>query len=121
MNLNDLRDEVYTDAVAHGLWEDEDRFAEELAMDETTPEKQEEMRTFSRRRGAAEKVFFEAEEVLTAAEDENWEGVKEELADTIIMALSAAGYLGIDIDKAVRDKMEINKGRSWKHEGEKHE
>lgn len=39
----------------------------------------------------------------------------EELADVIITALSAAGYLGIDIDKAVRAKMEINRGREWRH------
>ena len=39
----------------------------------------------------------------------------EELADVIITALSAAGYLGIDIDKAVREKMEINRGREWRH------
>lgn len=40
---------------------------------------------------------------------------REELADVIITALSAAGYLGIDIDKAVREKMEINRGREWRH------
>ena len=39
----------------------------------------------------------------------------EELADVIITALSVAGYLGIDIDKAVRAKMEINRGREWRH------
>ena len=39
----------------------------------------------------------------------------EELADAIIMSLSVAGKLGIDIDAAVRRKMEINKARPWKH------
>ena len=39
----------------------------------------------------------------------------EELADVIIMSLSVAGKLGIDIDAAVRRKMEINKARPWKH------
>lgn len=33
----------------------------------------------------------------------------------IIMSLSVAGKLGIDIDAAVRRKMKINKGRPWKH------
>jgi NTP pyrophosphatase (non-canonical NTP hydrolase) len=47
------------------------------------------------------------------------EHMKEELADVIIMALSVAGKLGIDIDAAVHGKMEINKGRSFRHEGEK--
>jgi hypothetical protein len=31
------------------------------------------------------------------------------------MCLSAAGYLSIDIDAAVKAKMEINKARPWKH------
>ena len=39
----------------------------------------------------------------------------EELADVIIASLSVAGKLGIDIDEAVRRKIEINKGRPWKH------
>lgn len=39
----------------------------------------------------------------------------DELADVIIMCLSVAGNLGIDIDAAVRRKMEINKARPWKH------
>ena len=40
---------------------------------------------------------------------------REELADIIITALSATGYLGIDIDKAVQEKMEINRGRELQH------
>lgn len=52
-------------------------------------------------------------EDIFATEDTNH--FCEELADVIIMALSAAGYLGIDIDKAVRQKMEINRGREWRH------
>lgn len=43
------------------------------------------------------------------------EGLKscssDELADVIIASLSVAGKLGIDIDEAVRSKMEINKSR----------
>ena len=42
----------------------------------------------------------------------------EELADVIIASLSVAGKLGIDIDAAVRGKMEINKARPWKHRKE---
>lgn len=44
----------------------------------------------------------------------------EELADVIIASMSVAGKLGIDIDAAVRRKLEINKARPWKH-GKKNE
>ena len=105
MNLNDLRDAVYEDAVAHGLWEDAEKFAEEFAEKES-------MEKFYE---AANLVFFESEEILTAVEEYNYDNAIEELADTVIMCMSAAGYLGIDIDAAVRRKMEINKNRPWKH------
>ena len=43
----------------------------------------------------------------------------EVLANDIIASLSVAGKLGIDIDAAVRRKMEINKAMPWKHGKEK--
>lgn len=99
MDLNNLRDEIYADAVAHGLWEDEDGvdwFRECHSM-----------------------IECEVDELYDAIEDRvNGYGDEhfiEELADVIIMSLSVAGYLGIDIDAAVKEKMEINKGRAWKH------
>lgn len=58
-------------------------------------------------------VFLENQELFESVLEEDH--FTEELADVIIMALSAAGYLDIDIDKAVRKKMEINRGREWRH------
>lgn len=98
--LNTLRDAIYEDAVAHGLWDDEEDYMPTDCM------------------------YFIKDEVCEldcAAID--WEddvcndnsAFCEELADVIIMSLSVAGYLGIDIDAAVRRKIEINKGRPWKH------
>jgi NTP pyrophosphatase (non-canonical NTP hydrolase) len=107
-NLNTLRDAIYADAVAHGLWEDADKFAKEFAEKES-------MEKFSKWYEAANLVFFESEEILTAVEEYKYDSAIEELADTIIMCMSAAGYLGIDIDAAVKAKMEINKARPWKH------
>ena len=98
--LNTLRDAIYEDAVAHGLWEDDEDYM------------------------PTDCVFFIKDEVCEldcAAMD--WEddvcndnsAFCDELSDVIIMCLSVAGYLGIDIDAAVRRKMEINRVRPWKH------
>lgn len=38
--------------------------------------------------------------------------------DEKISSMSLAGKREIDIDAEVRRKMEINKGRPWRHEGE---
>lgn len=39
----------------------------------------------------------------------------EEIADTLIRLLHYGAHEGIDLDMAVKDKMEINRGRPYKH------
>ena len=103
--LNTLRDVIYEDAVKHGLWDKTDGPI-----------------------GCSFLVSEEATELVNAGnevqlarwrfsddETEAWENYVEELADVIIASLSVAGKLGIDIDAAVRRKMEINRARPWKH------
>ena len=104
LSLNTLRDEIYQDAVAHGLW-----------MDTDGP-----MRCASQIDGEVQELFEEAGNVLDVRVDggdetEVWAAYCEELADVIITGFSVAGKLGIDIDAAIRRKMEINKNRPWKH------
>ena len=89
-NFNLLRDLVHGDAVAHGLWGDESAYE------------------------SAVLVSNEADELMDAASDPHH--FAEELADVIIMSLSVAGHLGIDIDAEVRKKIEINRERPWRHE-----
>lgn len=96
--LNELRDEIYDDAVKHGLWDCLDIAKAGDAI---------------KRFYCARLISNELMETIKAVlEPEHY---TEELADVIITALSAAGYLGIDIDKAVQEKMEINRGREWRH------
>ena len=111
ISLNTLRDAIYEDAVAHGLWESTDYTVKECidaAIQEGEPADQREMM----RGWAMEAIRREVNELeMTLSEEE----YVEELADVIIASLSVAGKLGIDIDAAVRSKMEINKARPWKH------
>ena len=114
LSLNTLRDEVYQDAVAHGLWD------EGFDIEKTTRE------CMVRVADEMVELLEEGKRVIAYASirsdkktKEAIERFEEELADVIIMSLSVAGKLGIDIDAAVRRKIEINKHRPWKHEGEK--
>ena len=109
--LNDLRDVIYEDAVAHGLWESTD-YTVKCCMEESTRCGFPFDRDVNLRVWAAQVVHREANELEQAEEADEY---AEELADVIIASLSVAGKLGIDIDAAVRRKMEINKGRPWKH------
>lgn len=118
-DLNELRDEIYDDAVKHGLWDDE--YCKKMFRDcdfvkdsgflcaFKIAKNVKEMKQVS----AALRIFMENQELLCSVLVEDH--FREELADVIITALSAAGYLGIDIDKAVREKMKINRGREWRH------
>jgi NTP pyrophosphatase (non-canonical NTP hydrolase) len=117
--LNELRDEIYDDAVKHGLWDEmhvwkliatNEDFRKSGIADVITYANSDETR---KNVIAALFISMEIRELIFATEDADH--FREELADVIITALSAAGYLGIDIDKAVREKMEINRGREWRH------
>lgn len=118
-DLNELRDEIYDDAVKHGLWDEmhiwkliatNEDFRKSDIADVITYANSDESR-----KNAIATLFLamELRELIFAVDDVNH--FREELADVIITALSAAGYLGIDIDKAVRAKMEINRKREWRH------
>lgn len=118
-DLNELRNEIYDDAVAHGLWDEthiwkliatNEDFRKSGIADVITYANSDETR---KNAIAVLFVSMEIRELIFATED--IDHFREELADVIITALSAAGYLGIDIDKAVRAKMEINRGREWRH------
>ena len=117
--LNELRDEIYSDAVAHGLWDGDyllKTFVNNDALRDSGLSQIYKIVNTERELGrvhATFRVFLENQELLESVLEENH--FTEELADVIITALSAAGYLGIDIDKAVRAKMEINRGREWRH------
>lgn len=115
LSLNALRDAIYQDAVEHGLWEESDRLAKEAAEDDDIIGEKSFKEKFVKWHEAAQLIFYEGDEMLSAVEEYNWDSATEELADVVIMAMSAAGYLGIDIDAAIRRKMEINKKRPWKH------
>ena len=105
ISLNTLRDAIYEDAVAHGLWEKTDGPIEcsFLVSEEATELV-----------NAGKEVQL-ARWRFSVDETEAWINYVDELADVIIASLSVAGKLGIDIDAAVRRKMEINKARPWKH------
>ena len=101
--LNDMRDVIFEDAVAHGLWDKYKYYPATDCVDFIRDEVIElEYAAMNWRNGYEEN-------------SELYPEFCHELADVIIMSLSVAGKLGIDIDAAVRRKMEINKSRPWKH------
>lgn len=98
LTLNTLRDEIYRDAIKHGLFEEFDQIKDPV----------------KRRRKLAMRIMEEAAEMYAAADDP--EHYAEEAADVTLITGDVCGYLGIDWHGAVMSKKEYNKTRPWKHE-----
>jgi len=64
-------------------------------------------------------IHSEVSEALEGFRKFDKENFTEELADVIIRVLDCTGGLGLDIDSAVRAKLEKNKTRGFKHGGKK--
>jgi NTP pyrophosphatase (non-canonical NTP hydrolase) len=64
-------------------------------------------------------IQSEASEALEAFRNDDEANFAEELADVIIRTLDCAGGLGIDVDKAVREKLQRNRQRGYRHGGKR--
>lgn len=87
--LKKLAQTIHADAVDHGLWDSEDRYDCILL------------------------ILDELREMLEAVHEP--EDFAEELADVIIISLSSAVHLGINISAEIQNKVAYNRGRPHKH------
>lgn len=101
--LNELANEIHATAVDKGWWDTDRGFPEVLML--VTCEVAEAMEEYRHGRHAHSII------------DGKPEGVPIELADIIIRVLDACGKYNIDIDAAVREKVEFNKTRPFRHGG----
>lgn len=62
-------------------------------------------------------IHSEVSEALEADRKGNTENFVEELADVCIRIFDLCGSKGIDLEKAILEKMSYNKTRSYKHGG----
>lgn len=114
MTLNELRDEIHATAREKGWYNDGERnIPEALALIHAeVSEALEEYR--DRGRLGLNEVF-----ARIPGDPAKPEGFAVEVADILIRCLDLAGYLKIDIDKVVRQKMDYNKTRPYRHGGKK--
>ena len=91
-SLNELRDEAWANAEAHGFHEEPINFAERLML-----------------------VVSELAEALEAHELHLQGRVEDEIADALIRILDLAGIYKVDLEFHVAAKMQYNEGRPYKH------
>lgn len=107
--LNELRNEIYLNAIKHGFYaEKEINIPEKLML--IVSELGEAMEAYRidnycKKLNCSDKDF---EELIK-------DTFEDEIADTIIRILDLCGYMQIDIDKHIKLKMKYNKSRPYKH------
>jgi phosphoribosyl-ATP pyrophosphohydrolase len=60
-------------------------------------------------------VHSELSEALEAYRDKNFEKFSEEIADSLIRLFHLAGDLGIDLERAINEKIKKNRKRPYLH------
>lgn len=101
MTLNELRDAIHNNAVEHGWWENDRKFAEIVAL--------------------CHSELSEALEADRAGQPLIWfdgakpEGAAVEMADCVIRIFDWFGKMGIDVEALIREKHNYNVTRPYKH------
>ena len=126
MMLNQLCKDAHENAKAKGWWETEKSFGELIALCHSELSEALEEYRDGNKVDAIQTVCNLGRNinanwcyVPTCNKCEHYkpEGIPIELADTLIRIFDMCGHYGIDLDEAVRIKMEYNKTRSHRHGG----
>ena len=121
--LNELAKEIHQNAVEHGWWDEPRTFWEIVALCHSElSEALEEFRAGNRIRPGqpTPMVYYSGGGYVATAPTEcckKPEGIAVEMADCIIRILDWAGKQGLDMDAIIREKMEYNKTRPYRHGG----
>ena len=92
MRLNLWTELIHNNAKDKGFWDEERNIGESLML-----------------------IVTEVAEAMEAHRNDDRENFEEEIADVIIRTLDLCGGLGIDIEAAMRKKMQYNYTRPYKH------
>jgi len=117
--LNELRDTIHENALAHGFYDDEKiNIPEKLML--IVSELGEAMEAYRNNyyadwEGHNSLINRNIEDNNGAFERLIKNSFEDEIADTIIRLLDLCGYMKIDIDYHVELKMKYNESRPYKH------
>lgn len=127
MTLNEYRDKIHENAVAHGWWDEERSFGDIVALCHS--ELSEALEEYRAGRpmewrqcgmdGVCNPDDCMQEHTSCKYRRDKPEGVAVEMADCLIRILDWCGKEGVDIDCIVQEKMAYNETREYRHGGKK--
>lgn len=106
LNIKDLIKEAHENAKAHGWWDEDRGFGEQIAL-------------IHSELSEALEEFRDGKDYTEIYSDEKGKpcGIPTELADVLIRIFDTCGRYGIDLESAIKLKMDYNKTRPYKHGG----
>lgn len=118
-SISELVEAAHENAVSKGWWDNPCSFGETIALIHS--EASEALEDYRNGREVTE-VWYENKEYKTRfnipiTPDCKPCGIPSELADIVIRVMDACGHYGIDLEKAIQEKMAYNATRSQRHGG----
>jgi NTP pyrophosphatase (non-canonical NTP hydrolase) len=119
--INELIKAAHASAAKKGWWDPEPSFGELISLIHS--EASEALEDYRNGRDITE-VWYENKELKTRLSDPitpNCKpcGIPSELADIVIRVFDACGRYGIDLERAIKEKMAYNATRPIRHGGKK--
>lgn len=109
MNLNELAKEAHQIAREHGFYDPPPSFPERIALIHS--ELSEALEEFRDGHAVTDERYVGARGTFP----QKPEGIPSELADVLIRVLDLCGAHELDIERVVREKMNYNRSRPFKH------
>lgn len=116
MTIKELCKEAHENARKHGFWEDWDSICWEDGLDRNEASTLDIQELFNS--AIAKRLMLivsELGEALEALRNDDRENFAEELADVAIRLADLCGGIGIDLESEIKQKMEKNRKRGYKH------
>ncbi|MEK8133136.1 hypothetical protein WMW72_35260 [Paenibacillus filicis] len=124
MNINELVKAAHANAIDKGWYEEPRSFGDKIALIHSEVS---EALEDHRNGNNPQTVWYEIKDTdgqiikSNLLESEKWKpcGIPSELADIVIRVADMCGYYGIDLEKAISEKMAYNATRPHRHGGKK--
>lgn len=113
MTIKELVNKAHTNAANHGFWDPAPDFGTSIALIHS-----ELSEALEEARAGGKMIYYSGGGSVSDVPTEECkkpEGIAPELADAVIRIADLCGYMGIDLEAVIAEKMAYNESRPYKH------